>query len=457
MDRLLAPVLDRLDAIAGQIEGGLDETFDAFKRLQRALPDQVGSTAVGASVSVAPGSRRGTCRRSPPIRPSCCWRRPGWRICGDVLDARIRRYPAGQKPLLIEQRLRDLAQEALDNFAAPPLAPPDVMGDAPLGSQVSKLAVMGAMGPDIPAFANALQPGQAWVFELGAQGNARQQPRAGHRAHRSMSRWRSRRRPCRAFARRCRPAARTWRCAGYGPTCRVTCCHLAGDIVSHPFINDIEWHLGTAAQNKLTHADGEAAHDAMVAQRVYGRGGLRDGPDWENAWPKTGTEIPDQLFAAYAEALEAVLKAKTDRPKGLGELEHLLAQLDPPTLDDSFLRDGYEMLKGGIVRHVYGHGAPGWALLLTPAMLPVIALPFMALILPGLRFLPETGDDRYRTPGAVSAPRARPVPSLAVGADLSDYLHEHHDARRPGAPDPQPAHDRSQSHVGGAVLCRGRA
>ena len=131
----------------------------------------------------------------------------------------------------------------------------------------------------------------------------------------------------------------------------------------------------------------------MVAQRVFGRGGLRDGPDWEDAWPKTDTEVPDQLFAAYADALEAVLKAKTNRPKGLGEFEHLLTQLDPPTLDDGFLRDGYEMLKGGIVRHVYGHSAAGWAGMLTLAMLPVIALPFMALILPGLRFLPGTGSD----------------------------------------------------------------
>ena len=55
------------------------------------------------------------------------------------------------------------------------------------------------------------------------------------------------------------------------------------------------------------------------------------------------------------------------------------------------------MLKGGIVRHIYGHGAPGWALLLTPAMLPIIALPFMALLLPGLRFLPQTGSGEEKT------------------------------------------------------------
>ena len=55
VDRLLGPVLDRLDAIAAQIDDGLDETFAAFKRLQQALPDRVGSTAVGASASVSVG------------------------------------------------------------------------------------------------------------------------------------------------------------------------------------------------------------------------------------------------------------------------------------------------------------------------------------------------------------------------------------------------------------------
>ncbi len=164
VDRLLGPILDRLDAIAAQIEDGLDETFDAFKRLQRALPDQVGSTSVSASVSVGVGRRRSM----PAVATHTAimlLAKARLEDLRDVLDARIRHYPAGQKPLVIEQRLRDLAQEALDNFAAPPLAPPDVLGGAPLGSLVSKLAVMGAMGPDIPAFSNVLQPGQAWVFD----------------------------------------------------------------------------------------------------------------------------------------------------------------------------------------------------------------------------------------------------------------------------------------------------
>lgn len=309
-----------------------------------------------------------------------------------VLDARIRRYATGQKPLIIEKRLRDLAQQALDNFAAPPLAAPDVLGGAPLGSNVSKLAVMGAMGPDIPAFANVLQPGQPWVFDSVHKGTPDEDRERviARTTDLALEIWAQAVPKIRAQLANDKQDEALRRVRAY---VQGHLCHLAGDIVSHPFINDIEWHLGTSAQSKLEHADGEASHDAASAQRIYGRGGLRDGPNWENAWPKTEGEVPEQLFAAYAEALEQVLKAKTNRPKGLAQFEHVLVQLDPPNLEDAFIRDGYEVLKGGIVRHVYGHGAPGWALLLTPVMLPVIALPFLALILPGLRFLPLAGSD----------------------------------------------------------------
>jgi len=53
--RLLGPVLDRLDAIAAQVQAGLEETFGAFGRLQDALPDRVGGTTVTVEAAVAVG------------------------------------------------------------------------------------------------------------------------------------------------------------------------------------------------------------------------------------------------------------------------------------------------------------------------------------------------------------------------------------------------------------------
>jgi hypothetical protein len=52
---LLTPLFDQLDAIAAQVDTGLEGTVVAFKRLQDALPSQVGSTSVSGSASVSVG------------------------------------------------------------------------------------------------------------------------------------------------------------------------------------------------------------------------------------------------------------------------------------------------------------------------------------------------------------------------------------------------------------------
>jgi hypothetical protein len=48
----MAGVFDELDRLAAQVSTGLDHTATAFRELQDALPDQVGSTRVSVSVSV---------------------------------------------------------------------------------------------------------------------------------------------------------------------------------------------------------------------------------------------------------------------------------------------------------------------------------------------------------------------------------------------------------------------
>jgi hypothetical protein len=308
-----------------------------------------------------------------------------------VLNARIAATPANQKPLVLERRLLDLCNQAIAAFAAPPLAPETLLGGAAFGAGVSKLAVMGAMGPDIPAFSNVLQPGQAWLFDTihKATPDSDREHVIAHTTDLALDIW-----------SKALPLVRAEVAAGSRDAvlARIRAyvlghlCHLAGDIVSHPFIADLEWHLGTDAQSKLSHADGEASHDAASAQRIFGRSGLREGPDWGGAWPDP-QEVPPQLFAGYTAALEAILKAKSDRPKGFAEFEAALQSLAPPALDDGFLRDGYATLKGGIIPNIYDRGAAGWALALTPLMLPAIALPFLTLVLPGLRFLSLDRND----------------------------------------------------------------
>jgi hypothetical protein len=49
-DHLLTPVFDALDGLAGEVSTGLDETVEAFKRLQQALP---GGSGASGSISVS--------------------------------------------------------------------------------------------------------------------------------------------------------------------------------------------------------------------------------------------------------------------------------------------------------------------------------------------------------------------------------------------------------------------
>jgi hypothetical protein len=52
---LLTPILDRLDAIALQVDEGLDNTVAAFERLQEALPPPGGGSSISVDVGVSVG------------------------------------------------------------------------------------------------------------------------------------------------------------------------------------------------------------------------------------------------------------------------------------------------------------------------------------------------------------------------------------------------------------------
>ena len=81
---------------------------------------------------------------------------------------RVKRLAGVVPRSTIEERVEALVTKALEYMNSDPAPSTDFPGAPyakPLGSGVSKFAVMGAMGPDIPAFASALAPGQAWTFD----------------------------------------------------------------------------------------------------------------------------------------------------------------------------------------------------------------------------------------------------------------------------------------------------
>lgn len=308
----------------------------------------------------------------------------------DVLRVKVN---TGATVTDLEHRLLHLARKAHElmsesTLGLPTIEPPSGPPYAtPLGAGVSRFAVMGSMGPDIPAFAAALQNGQQWVFDLIHKGNPDpdRERVVARTTDLALEIWRQAKTRIDASALdAAKKAAARAAVQGY---VLGHLCHVAGDVLSHPYINDIEWHVSTASRRKFTHGGGEAEIDAVVARQVLQRGSTREGQRWNVWWPEL-EEVPAALFDAYDAAVDRIHQARTNRPAGFGGFEERLKALDPPALSVDFLKDGYQLYRGGIVSIAYGWGYASWWAALTPLILPAIAMfPLVAAMPRGRKLL----------------------------------------------------------------------
>jgi hypothetical protein len=312
------------------------------------------------------------------------------REVGDAL--RAREY-AGVKLTTLEDTVKQLADSAWRILGSPPPAEtqtPAFPDGRPLGQGISKLAVLGTQGGDLTGYSAILAPGQAWVFDTVHKGSPDENREA-------------------VVAGTCDLALAIWEKASAAIVADVKVeterlaaldqvrayvlghlSHIATDVISHPFVNDLEWHLGTSSWNKLKHADGEVSHEALVSQMVFGRDSTREGADWGEWWPG---EVPAQLFAAYAEALDKIYStksylsdaARTKGARGLAEFEQRQSKFSPPQPDAEFVRDGYRMLRHGIISVGYDFGLWKWFGFLLPLVGPVLMLPLLGAALPQTR------------------------------------------------------------------------
>lgn len=241
----------------------------------------------------------------------------------------------------------------------------------PFGAGVSSFAVMGSMGPDITAFSALLAPGQAWVFDTIHKGNpsGNREMVVADTTEFVFEFWRK------VSSKLTGQDAQLKKMRAY---VLGHLCHMAGDIISHPFINDIEWHASTAPQGKLDHQDGEVSHDAQVAQTIFRRKSTREGAAWGKWWPMPD-DVPPEFFDAYAEAIEQIYKPVAKRRTGFAEFEERFADLAPPMPTADFIRDGYRVYRKGIISLGYDTGAWGWFAVLLPLSLPMMTMPLLAL------------------------------------------------------------------------------
>ncbi len=330
-----------------------------------------------------------------------------------TIRAQLRAKVAGGRNVSdLEHRVLHLAEAAHAMLSVPPhpsTALPGLPYFTPLGQDVSKFAVMGAMGPDIPAFAALFDPGQSWVFDNVHKGY----PATDREA---------------VMAETCEFALALWRHVERSGADAATrdrlrayvlghLCHVAGDVVSHPYVNDIEWHQGLVGREKFSHEGAEGPLDAKVARQVLLRASTREGEAWEAWWP-TLDEVPPMLFDAWAEALEQVYSARSRRRTGFAEFEEHLAALGPPVADAAFIRDGYGFYREAVIEVGYRYGYWRWWAVLLPLFLVALALPPLAAYALRSRQLfhaPKPDDDLERaTFEFVTLPFAAASP-LALG------------------------------------------
>lgn len=308
-----------------------------------------------------------------------------------VKEGIARRRAAGLAPTNLETGLLALAEAAHKQMSTLPHSDASVPGQLfarPLEDKVSKFAVMGSMGPDIPAFSAALQPGQAWFFDTVHKGTPD--------SDREL-----------LMASTCDAALEIWHEASIRLGVEADremvrayvlghLCHIAGDLISHPFINDLEWHDGVEGRKKLSHGGGEGSLDAKVARSIFLRDGPRGGEAWGKWWPELGTgqgRVPDALFEAYDEALETVYKARSKRPQGFRDFERNLTGLEPPGLDASFVKDGYSLYRSGVIDIAYGFGFGHWFGMLSMLFVPTMFMPLLMQALPRGRQIFAPPDD----------------------------------------------------------------
>ena len=267
------------------------------------------------------------------------------------------------------------------------------------GGGVSKFAVLGCMGPDLPAFAELFRPGQGWAFDTIHKGTPDYNREAVIAGTTDMAL---------AFHLnalvRIRetvddpdPARRDWQREAEMQKARAYVlghiCHLAGDIVAHPLINDLEWHLGVEGSEHAGHGANEAAIDAAVARRVFRRASTREGQEWSAWWP-AADEMRPWFFDAYADAFELTYGA--ERPKGFKDFEADLARFGPPAMSAGFMRDGFRTFRGLVLTGGYHWGYWHWFGVLAPLFLPLMASPLIAYAMPHARQFFEAPDDPER-------------------------------------------------------------
>jgi hypothetical protein len=297
-----------------------------------------------------------------------------------IRDALRAKRDSGRRVADIERRVLHLAEQAYDMMSvegASVPAPLHLYGP-PFGDQVSRFALVGSVGPELPSYAALFAPGQSWLRDTLHKGTPDE--------HREQ-----------VLVQSCNLPLKIWQHAQTLITREITdatqrdaalqamrgyvlghFCHVAADVVSAPYLEDVTAHLGTAARAQLSRTAAIGAIETKVSTDLFRRGTETRGRDWNKWWP-SGGDLPGVFFRAWKLALEELYGPGAVRP-GLKAYEARRQSDAPPSLSEALLSDGYATFRN-VVQTSVAWDLLDWMGVLAPMFVPAIfALPIAAAL-----------------------------------------------------------------------------
>ncbi|UCD79854.1 MAG: hypothetical protein JSW26_00015 [Desulfobacterales bacterium] len=289
-------------------------------------------------------------------------------------DLQLKMGTAGAPFKDTERRIREMAHRAADMFAA------GAQVNAPAGidfaQNFSKFAFMGTLAWDLVDFGDILSPNVGWAGDVMRRGtpdahlskvlvaSSQFAIRAGEIAVSKVSKSQDRQK-IQAFT------------MGMLAT-------LAAQVVCNPILRGM-----AAGRNTIDWDHNRIGIDDYAVSLWISKNLLNDipaGGDWRNWWPDR-SEVPDQLFEGFAEALREVYNPESLLGQVFADALKGDTANSLPSADD--IADGYRLYLNA---QTGGMGAGIWFLILSPFLLmPGISL-LIALAMPNAKHLLTVSD-----------------------------------------------------------------
>jgi hypothetical protein len=290
------------------------------------------------------------------------------------------------------------AAEEMMSASHPVIDPPVRLYGPPLTDHVSRFTLLGAIGPDLPRYAAYFHPGQRWLYDTLHKGTPDQ--------HREK-----------VLANTTNLVFDFWKRVGpmidaeFSDQSKRTLardkmrayvlghlCHVAADVLSHPYFEAIEARLATPTPpvRVMSRDDVAGALDVRVADTFFGRGTDTRTKQWADWFPTPG-EVPGAFAKAMAASIQAQYGA---RAEGLPAFEEEFKKIDPapPPLSAALIEESIESFRTIIeIERVWTLG--DWLGATAAMFLPMAFAYLGALVLP-------LGNDLSRPLGPADGPDA---------------------------------------------------